>query len=127
MTILHLLQRIIEQLDELNEQQATVSDLTQALTDMQVYAHSQDDSALCNTHMHWRHWHTRTCPFSRITRTDASAHSRVTCARIWRDNAGIRRGWRNFESEALFSGRPSLIGHAKGRKSSVLCSLAGPR
>ena len=83
MTILHLLQRIIEQLDELNEQQATVSDLTQALIDMQVYAHSQDDSALCNTHMHWRHWHTRTCPFSRITRTDASAHSRVTCARAF--------------------------------------------
>jgi hypothetical protein len=49
-TILHLLQRIIEQLDELNEQQATVSDLTQALTDMQVYAHSQHDSALCNAY-----------------------------------------------------------------------------
>ena len=64
MAILHLLQRIIEQLDELNEQQATVSDLTQALTDMQVCAHSQDDSALCNTYIHWRHWHSRTCSFS---------------------------------------------------------------
>lgn len=49
MTFFHLWQRIIEQLDELNEQQATVSDLTQALTDMQVCAHTRHDCTLSTT------------------------------------------------------------------------------